>query len=385
VLEKEKNKKAVIVSCFDCYEYRLQYIMKNLETKGYECTYIISDYNFMKGNDIEDDRENTIKLKTIAFQKNISFKRIASHYYFSRDVFKKLKQIQPDILYVMLPPNFLVNFAAKYKRKYNSYLFFDIYDLWPETFPSRKSKTLLSIPFGIWAKLRNKNLNKADVVVTECNFFKEKLNEYIGDTKAVTLYPLKLDVTAKLKENVSTLKEELNVCYLGSINNIIDIDKICKLLSLVNKKRKVIVHIVGKGEKEYIFKEELKKECIEFKSYGPIYDNVKKQAIFNNCALAINILKDSVCIGLTLKSIDYIQCGLPLLNNIKGDTEKFVKDYKIGINLDEDLNNTAEKIIKLDDKKLKEMRQSTYEVYDKFFSKVTFDKRVNSIFEDIKN
>ena len=43
-------------------------------------------------------------------------------------------------------------------------------------------------------------------------------------------------------------------------------------------------------------------------------------------------MKKSVCVGLTMKSIDYFEFGLPIINNIKGDTWNAVEEYGIGIN-----------------------------------------------------
>ena len=40
-------------------------------------------------------------------------------------------------------------------------------------------------------------------------------------------------------------------------------------------------------------------------------------------------MKDSVFVGLTMKSIDYFEAGLPILNTIKGDTWKFVDELGI--------------------------------------------------------
>ena len=35
-----------------------------------------------------------------------------------------------------------------------------------------------------------------------------------------------------------------------------------------------------------------------------------------------------------MKSIDYFEAGIPIINNIQGDTFEFVEQYGVGINLD---------------------------------------------------
>ena len=60
---------------------------------------------------------------------------------------------------------------------------------------------------------------------------------------------------------------------------------------------------------------------------------MEKINILAPCDYALNIMKDNVSVGLTIKSIDYLSYGLPLINNIKGDTWKLINDEKIGLNI----------------------------------------------------
>ncbi len=48
-------------------------------------------------------------------------------------------------------------------------------------------------------------------------------------------------------------------------------------------------------------------------------------------------MKASVCVGLTMKSVDYLEFGLPVINNIRGDTWEAVKKYRIGINYNDQI------------------------------------------------
>jgi glycosyltransferase involved in cell wall biosynthesis len=369
----EKNKKAVFISCFNAYDNRIKHIMNVLYERGYESILITSNFNHGKKEFYKIYRENTIQINTLDYKKNFSIRRLISHILFSRKAIKQAEKIKPDILYIMLPPNSLAYYASKYKKKYNTRLIFDIYDLWPETFPSKKFKLILSIPFNIWRKLRNDNLKYADVIVTECNLFRDKILSFVGETKTLTLYPLK----------VSENKNNLNICYLGSINNIIDIDSICELLDKVNKLRRVTVHIIGDGEKRERFIKSLEEKKINVLFYGPIYDNLKKQEIFDKCALGINMMKDTVCVGLTLKSIDYMCAGLPLLNNIQGDTYEIIEKFENGINVKQDLEETAKEIANLDYIKLMQLKRRTLDVYEKYFSIEAFNSKAMNIIEVI--
>ena len=75
--------------------------------------------------------------------------------------------------------------------------------------------------------------------------------------------------------------------------------------------------------------------------HGKIYDPQAKQDIFDKCHFGLNIMKNCVCVGLTMKSIDYFQHGLPIINNIPGDTAEIINKYKVGINIDKDLKSSC--------------------------------------------
>lgn len=380
----EKNKKAVFISCFNAYDNRIKHIMSVLYERGYESTFITSNFNHGKKEFYKIDREDTIQINTLDYKKNFSFKRLLSHFLFSKKAIKRVEKIKPDILYIMLPPNSLAYFASKFKKKYNAKLIFDIYDLWPETFPSKKYKRILSIPFAAWRKLRDKNLKYADVVVTECNLFRDKIINYVGEAKTVTLYPLKM-TEIKKNNNIKATNNELNICYLGSINNIIDIDSISDLLGKVNKLRSVTVHIIGDGEQRERFIKSLEAKEISVLFYGPIYDDIKKQEIFDKCVLGINMMKDTVCVGLTLKSIDYLNGGLPLLNNIKADTYDLVRKHHIGLNVEKNIDGCVERIVNLSENKVAQMKLNTRKVYGDFFSKDNFFNKIDKILEAVNN
>ena len=53
--------------------------------------------------------------------------------------------------------------------------------------------------------------------------------------------------------------------------------------------------------------------------HGKVFDSKEKNRIFETCHYGLNIMKDSVFVGLTMKSMDYFE-GLPIINNIQGDT-----------------------------------------------------------------
>jgi hypothetical protein len=103
-------------------------------------------------------------------------------------------------------------------------------------------------PFSVWKNLRDKHLQSADMVVTECALYQEILKPVFQGMPMTTLYLARPLV--EYIPNVQLPDDRINLCYLGSINNIIDIDMIAAIITQIVKKKPVELHIVGDGERK---------------------------------------------------------------------------------------------------------------------------------------
>jgi hypothetical protein len=121
-------------------------------------------------------------------------------------------------------------------------LIFEIFDLWPETFPGGLVKKLLAPAFWVWAAIRDRNLGAADYVVTECEMFRQKLG-LSERSKAIWLCAEPLTIE---KPQPQLRADALELCYLGAINNVISIPDICGLLRELTPHRKVISRTLQK-------------------------------------------------------------------------------------------------------------------------------------------
>ncbi len=320
--------RAIIVSSFDTYLERIELLKEYYDSKGYNTIVILSNFKHFKKEFVNEEKEGYIYIKTKPYYKNLSLGRLYSHYRFSKDAFKKVEQLQPDLLHVLIPANSLTKAADIYKKRHpNVKLYLDLIDLWPETMPIGNIKNMF--PFSLWKKLRDDHLNNANLIFTECDLYKNILKKD-NDPRYKTLYWAKKDEAI---DSFPCIKNnEIHLCYLGSINNIIDIDKILEICNNLQDLYPVYLHIIGNGEKKQDLLNRVKSIGINVIDYGTIYDKIAKQKIFDQCQFGLNIMKPSVCVGLTMKSLDYFQAGLPIINNIRGDTWNFVDKYKIGFN-----------------------------------------------------
>lgn len=321
----------IIIDCFETWEYRADLLYNILTDEGNQVKVFLSDYQHVNKTRRVEDKKDYKFFTAEPYKSNLSLSRMHSHVQLSRDIFgfveKHIENI--DLLWVFAPPNSFVSDAVGVKRRHPKVrLIIDLIDLWPETMPINSLKRMPWI--SKWKGLRDDNLKYADMIVTECKLYKKVLKLEGKGLKAETLYLAHKDMG--YEPHIDLPRDIISLCYLGSINHLIDIGTIGMIIKQCRKKQKVVFHIIGDGEK--------KKELIctaraagaEVLYHGKVYDRKEKQKIFDSCHYGLNIMRKSACVGLTMKSIDYFEFGLPIINNIHGDTWDAVEKNGVGVN-----------------------------------------------------
>ncbi len=322
--------KAVLVSAFLSYEPRLFLVKAALEKLGVTTKVLITDFDHRKKARRGSFPRAATVIPTKPYTKNLSLGRILSHIDFSFKAKTIIEREAPEILYVLAPPNSLAYVGASYKKSHpNVKLIIDICDMWPEAFPSRFGTTLLRVPFYFWQNLRTSALKKADCVLTECNRFTRALSPIDAKTLFWSAKKTEASFEGNLKEN------ELHLAYLGSINNILDIERTASLVGRLVAQKPVVVHVIGLGEKKEAFLSALREAGAVVVDHGVVFDQNEIGKIFSVCHAGLNILKPEVFVGLTMKSLEYFKFALPVINSLEGDTADFIKTYGVGFPLSE--------------------------------------------------
>nr|WP_027871840.1 hypothetical protein [[Eubacterium] cellulosolvens] len=345
-----------IVTHSSTYESRAEAVGNCFRKMGCRVTWIYSDYNHLTKQTRRKEKKDHIYMHMIPYTKNLSAKRLFSIHSFARETGRyidaQMKGKDPfDLLYVMIPANTFVRETANLKRQYSVKVIFDLIDLWPESLPLKHLEK--TPPVLYWRRLRDRDFDCADLIFTECGLYRELLKPAPElAEKMETLYWFKesykgektqKDADSDRKERaltgepasaVSSIQgtETLHVAYMGAINNIIDIPRITELLLAIDRIRPVKLHIVGEGNHAEDFIRAVEEAGISMKYYGAVYDEMRKEEILSKCSFGLNIMKPDVCVGLTMKSIEYLSHSLPLINNIRGDTERMVRELRIGVN-----------------------------------------------------
>ena len=371
--------KAILISCFDWYEKRLKPIREILEQKNFDVKILTSDFDHSAKKYSTKYSEECQYVHVSEYKKNISIERMYSHFSFARSIYAILEKENPDLVYALLPPNSVAKYCIRYKEKHkDKKVIFDVIDMWPESMPLSAIKK--TCPYLMWKNLRDKNISKADYAFLECDLYRDELKEYLPSNfstihliKEQTENEKQLIRSIVKNENDSDQTEKTMILgYVGSINNIIDIASIRQIAGLLSKEYQVEVRVIGEGENRKTLLEELEKENVKIKYYGELYEENKKIKILTPCDFALNIMKDSVKVGLTIKSIDYFSYGIPIINNIHGDTWKIVEEKNIGVNFKQQsfLNDIKEY------REKGNMHATVLEVYDDLFSKKAFVRQV---------
>ena len=327
--------KALLISAFTSYEPRLLLVEDVLQQLGYDTELLLTDFNHAKKTLRETSPNGATLIPTKPYRKNLSFARILSHRDFAKKALRIVRERKPEVIYAIVPPNTLARELATYKKSTpNVKLILDVCDMWPEAFPVATLKPVLAPFFFFWKALRDKALPSADLVITECDLFREKLLPISAKTIRWTVAGLPKSETPfgdSLKETLSST--ELHLAYLGSINNLIDIPRIAEFVKEASTVKPVTVHVIGTGEKKEEFLSTLRDAGAKVIDYGVVYDEKKKAEIFSHCHAGLNVMKPSTFVGLSMKSLEYLKFGLPLVNSLRGDTARFVSENGVGINI----------------------------------------------------
>jgi len=360
--------RVLIINCFETYEQRAEILLRHFQELGCEAKVITSDWLHMGKAVRKSCPEDYEMLHVKPYFKNLSPQRLMSHHGFAKAALEKIEQYAPDLLWVFIPPNSLAKTAAQYKKAHPEVkLVLDFIDMWPETMPISRFKSLP--PFSNWRDLRDRYVESADALVTECKLYHTILTK-ITDKPLHTLYLTRR--FAPCPDTAAPTVDRIGLCYLGSINNIIDIPCITDVIRRIDAP--VDLHIIGDGENRENLIGAAKEAGAQVHFHGKIYDLEKKREIADRCHLGLNIMKSNVFVGLTMKSMDYFELSLPILNNIRGDTWDFVDEYGIGLNATPETDLRVENILRL-----QENKRRVYEFGRSKFDISAFTRDLNEI------
>lgn len=109
--------------------------------------------------------------------------------------------------------------------------------------------------------------------------------------------------------------------------------------------------------------------------------NVVKKNILQKCQYGINIYRENLGIGLTMKSIEYFQIGLPIINRGIYDTRILSDINKSGINYDNMIS--IEKILSIKQEEWEILHKKSLKVFKENFSNSAYIPKLSKILDSV--
>lgn len=291
------------------------------------------------------------------YQKNISLKRLYSHYVWGKNVAEYLRRRKkPDIIYCAVPSLTAAYEAAKYCKRTKTRFIVDIQDLWPEAFQMVFRVPIInSVVFYPFYQLADKIYGSADAICAVSRTYADRalsVNKKC-DTGTVVFLGTDMDTFDRnAAENKVSDKpsDELWLAYCGTLGKSYDLKCVIDALGLIKKYgyKSPRLIIMGDGPQRDEFEIYAKKKEIAAKFYGFLpYDQMC--GLLKACDFAVNPITHGAAQSIINKHADYAAAGLAVLSTQESEEYKrLVDEYKMGFNCrNNDPRDLAEKLILL--------------------------------------
>lgn len=358
-----------IISCFDINDYRVNVLKRTLEAEGHSVSVLISNFRHLQKCKRASCSPGMEMIPVRPYYGRFSTARIFSHMRFAREALARAEKLRPDVLWVLAPPNSLVREAALYKnRRPQTRLILDFMDLWPESMPVRGFRWT---PAGwLWRGLRDSYINAADTVAAESDAYWRVLERHCDRQKLRTLYT---DRGLRLRElKAHPPKDKIALCFLGEVNQSVDFQAVERLIRQMDSP--VELHIVGDGAQAERLCRGAEDAGAEVVFHGRVYAPEKKHAIFDGCHCGLNLLTRDAGPRITMKSVDYLKNSLPMINNVEGDTWRFVERYAVGLNYDGSTGLSSANLLALQCR-----REQIQMIYNTYFAEKAFTLKLKDM------
>lgn len=296
------------------------------------------------------------------YKNNISLKRFYCHAILARNLKSYLaERMLPDVIYCAVPSLSVSSVISKYAKTNNIRLIIDIQDLWPEAFKMVFHFPILSeLVFENIAKKANSIYASADDIVAVSQTYlnrglavnKKKLK---GHTVFLGTDLQKFD-SYRLDNLDSEVKGDIRIVYIGTIgssyNLRIIIDALNRLKIQGYRNLKFVIMGDGPLRNDVITYAKQQEILYDYKGVLAYPDMVRE---LTRCDIAVNPISRGAAQSIINKVGDYAMAGLPVISTLESkEYKEIVEKYKIGFNVDFNVDEIAKRIQQLcDDRQLR--------------------------------
>lgn len=315
---------------------RLFVLAKEFIKLGHKATLITSDSNHFSTYPNTEDIHNfevvedvpLCWIKTKKYIKTASIDRILSWFDFERKLFKLdlTKLDKPDVVIVSSLSIFTIIYGYYLKKKFNSFLVFEIRDIWPLTMTeeggfSKWHPLVLLISF-----IEKFGYKKADLVVGTMPKLDLHVKNILGYSKEFHCSPLGFDPINYQDKFIDNNpfdkvfpKEKVIVGYAGSMGITNALEPFIETIKLLRDNENIHFMLVGSGDLKVTFEEQLK-NCTNVTFLPRIGQNEVKYFL-QKCDILYLSTKDSKVweYGQSMnKVVEYMLASKPIIASYTG-------------------------------------------------------------------
>lgn len=291
------------------------------------------------------------------YAKNVSIKRIYSHYLFGRRLRKYLSDRNDiEAVYIAVPSLDVGREAARYCKKNKVPLIIDIQDIWPEAFRLVFNVPIVSdVLFYPMKRSADHIYGSADDIVAvsdtylqrglrannkglkgHCVFLGTRLDEF--------------DKNASKDAVISKKQDEVWLGYCGTLGSSYDLTVVIDALALLQDQGKKGPRFIIMGDgpcmqefKQYAALKNVRAEFLGRLEYGTMCSVLKR------CDIAVNPIKKGAAQSIINKHGDYAAAGIPVVSTQENiEYQTLVERYNMGFNIrNGSVHELAEKILLL--------------------------------------
>lgn len=316
---------------------RLFFLTKEFIRLGHNATLITSDSNHLATFPVSNRKYNfetiegvpTLWIKTKKYTKTASFARILSWFDFEKKLFffPKNKLAKPDIVVVSSLSLFSILYGYYLKKKYKSFLVFEIRDIWPLTMTEEGGFSKwhpLVLLLGWIEKFGYKN---ADLIVGTMPKLDLHVKNILGYDKTFFCSPLGFDeetykeVVFLKDESFDSLfpKDKIIIGYAGSMGITNALESFMKSIELLEEYEYIHFMLVGSGDYKNRFESQLAR-C-ENVTFLPRIEQQKVRYFLDKCDILYLSTQNSKVweYGQSMnKVVEYMLAKKPIIASYTG-------------------------------------------------------------------
>lgn len=329
---------------------RFRYISEILAAQEYDVTLVTSSFNHynkkQRSKDLiknYDQHYKLVLINEIGYHKNVSVKRIISHFIYGSNLKKFIKNSKdyPDIILIGLPPFPIPNYILKFKNKHGIKTIIDINDLWPEAMKNIIRNTFIYklITFGL-KKEAIKYYRLADHIIAVSNEYVDFAKQYNDTALSYTSIYIgafieEFDLgVQQYKGKFIKPHDEFWIVYIGTLGHSYDLRTLLESYKILKDHNYdfIKLKILGRGPLEKELKSYSERLNLDTQFIGYL-DYKEMAAYLSLCDVAINAIVSRASQSIINKVADYFASGLPVLNSsLCNEMMNLIDDYNCGIN-----------------------------------------------------